>query len=131
MEYSEITVLFFDGNCNLCNRSVQFFLKSDSQQKLFFSPLTGELAGKFLSANARLSDTVVLLHKNKEHLRSSAIIRSLILLGFPWNISAVLLLIPGFIRDLFYRLVAKNRLRWFGRAHTCWIMQEKWKSRFV
>lgn len=134
MLHSELagkTIIFFDGTCNLCNRSVQFVLKRDRKLIFFYATLNGELAAKLLSREALTSNTVVLLHQGKERLRSSAIIKILSLLGLPWSLSSVFLIIPGFIRDLFYKIVAKYRLQWFGRSDNCWIMQEQWKSRFV
>lgn len=42
-------------------------------------------------------------------------------LGRPWNLLGVLRLVPRFLRDPLYRLVARNRYRIFGRHETCWV----------
>jgi predicted DCC family thiol-disulfide oxidoreductase YuxK len=130
-DLSRHTIIFFDGHCNLCNKSVQFLLRHDRREVLLFSPLQGNTSKKVLSTAAQNSDTVVLWHNGREWLRSSAVIRTLMLLGFPWNLTAIFLPLPAPLRNLLYRFVARYRLKWFGRSDTCWIMQEKWKSRFV
>lgn len=130
-DLSSHTIIFFDGQCNLCNKSVQFLLRHDRREVLLFSPLQGNTSKKILSAAAQNSDTVVLWHNGREWLRSSAVIRTLMLLGFPWSLTAIFLTLPAPLRNMLYRFVARYRLKWFGRSDTCWIMQEKWKSRFV
>lgn len=110
---------------------MQFVLKHDRKKKFLFSTLQGELAEKILSEKARHSNTVILLHKGKEWLRSSAAIKIAMLLGLPLSLFGLCLIVPSFLRDIIYMIVAKNRLKWFGGTDVCWIMQEQWKSRFV
>ena len=43
------SILFFDGNCGLCNRSVKFVLRKEKNQELIFSPLQSEFAKKTLA----------------------------------------------------------------------------------
>ncbi len=49
-----------------------------------------------------------------------------------WRLAGrVLRLVPGSLRDLGYRLVARNRYRMFGRYDTCPIPTEGTRSRFL
>ena len=42
-------------------------------------------------------------------------------LGWPWKAASILRLVPAALRDPVYRLVARNRYRWFGKRETCWV----------
>ncbi|MEL7218910.1 MAG: DCC1-like thiol-disulfide oxidoreductase family protein, partial [Pseudomonadota bacterium] len=42
-------------------------------------------------------------------------------LGWPWRFGAVFRLIPRFMRDPLYLLVARNRYKWFGKREECWV----------
>ncbi len=42
-------------------------------------------------------------------------------LGWPWKALSVIRLVPRFIRDPLYRLIARNRYRIFGRREACWL----------
>ncbi|MGW8314208.1 MAG: thiol-disulfide oxidoreductase DCC family protein [Bacteroidales bacterium] len=66
-------------------------------------------------------DTVLLWREGKLYSRSTAVIRIAIKLRFPWPVLGIFLLVPGFIRDPLYNLVARNRVRWFGRRHSCYL----------
>ena len=41
-------------------------------------------------------------------------------LGWPWRALAIFYLVPRFLRDPIYRLIARNRYRLFGRRTSCW-----------
>src|SRR5260370_41408003 len=51
--------------------------------------------------------------------RSSAVLRMLSLLGFPFSLTAVFRLIPAGLRDAVYDFIARSSIRWFGRMHAC------------
>ena len=58
----EKPVLFFDGVCGLCNRSVDFAMSRDPEGRLLYSPLQGETATELLSEQDRENiDTVIFL----------------------------------------------------------------------
>jgi predicted DCC family thiol-disulfide oxidoreductase YuxK len=66
-------------------------------------------------------DSLILLYKNSIHSESSAALLILRILGLPWSILYGLIIVPRFIRDAAYRLIAKNRYRWFGKREACWL----------
>ena len=116
-------ILFFDGVCGLCNRSVDFAMSRDSEGKLLYSPLQGETARELLTEQDRENiDTVVFRSADGSgvYRRSAAAVRVLWLLGFPWNLCGWLLwVIPLPIRNVGYRLVSWSRYRLFGKHETC------------
>ena len=116
----ERPVVFFDGECGLCNGFVNFAMARDPRGRLTFAPLQGETAKDRLPASDRGLDTVVFLDDGGTRERSTAVIAALRRLGGVWPaVAAVLAVIPRPVRDLGYRVVAANRFRVFGRRDTC------------
>ncbi|QDT57159.1 hypothetical protein Pan44_52260 [Caulifigura coniformis] len=114
-------ILFFDGLCGLCNSSVDFVMKRDTRDVFRYAPLQGETAAEHLSAKDREDlDSVVLQTPDGLYRHTSAVVRILWKLPGVWPFLGTLLwLIPRPIRNVGYRLVAKNRYRFFGKKETC------------
>lgn len=127
------TILFFDGNCGLCNRSVKFVLRKEKKQELLFSPLQSEFAKRTL-ASFNLEgkmDSMVLLENGTIHLRSSAALRVTKYLKGLWPGMLAFLIVPPFIRNFVYDYIAKNRITWFGATDYCEMMTPELKKRFL
>ena len=62
---------------------------------------------------------------------SDAILRVLTGLGGAWRVVHVLRLIPAALRDPMYRLIARNRYRWFGRREACLVPDAAARDRFL
>ncbi len=80
---------------------------------------------------ARGPDSFVYLEKGKRYEQSSAVLLALSRLGGPWRLTAVLFIIPRPLRDLVYRIVARNRYRWFGRRDECRLPTSEERERFL
>ena len=76
-------------------------------------------------------NSIVLVHNEKTYTKSTAIIKSLILLGGGYKAASILLVIPKFIRNGIYTVIAKNRYKWFGKLDTCPILPRDWVKRLV
>ena len=62
----------------------------------------------------------------KSFTKSSAILRIFSALGGHWKVLAGMgFLIPRFLRDTVYDVVAKNRYKWFGKADMCGLPDEE------
>ncbi|MBC7885799.1 MAG: DUF393 domain-containing protein [Saprospiraceae bacterium] len=127
-------VLFYDGSCRLCNWSVQFILKRDSKRIFRFCSLQSE-SGKTVSVppeTSQMPDSIILLYKNNYYLYSDAVIRILIMLGswYTW-LAYIINIFPKTFRNYFYRLIAKNRYRLFGRYNTCLIPSSQFQNQFI
>jgi len=127
------TILFFDGLCGLCSRSVKFVLKKEKNEKLLFSPLQSEFAKKKLKelGASENIETMVLIENDKIYFRSSAALRTAKYLKGLWPLMMVFLIVPKFIRDRVYDYIAKNRITWFGSAEYCEMMTPELKNRFI
>ena len=126
-------VLFFDGVCGLCSRSIDFVLKHDTDEKFQFAPLQGTTAQTLLaSADIEDLNTMVLWIAGRTYRKSAAAVRVLWQLGPGWQMLGTLLwLIPLPLRNLGYSLVAKNRYRLFGKSETCRMPTPHERLRFL
>ena len=129
----------FDGDCNLCNASVNFVLDRDRRRVFLFGTLQSEAGAALLDiydANRMDLSSVVLLKpgesgQQKVLFESDAILEIARELPSPWPLLAVFRFVPKFIRDPVYRWVARNRYRWFGKRDTCRIPTPETQSRFI
>lgn len=107
-------ILFYDGDCGICTRSVRFLLKRDRQRRLHFAPLQGTTAQSLLPEGLRqeLSTAVYRRKEGEVYLRSDAVLNALIDTGSAWRVIArVLLWFPKGFRDPAYNWIARNRER--------------------
>lgn len=127
-------IIFFDGVCNLCTRSVQFILQHDPKGLYSFaslqSPIAAEILGKY-KLNPTDLKSFILLEGEKIHTRSTAALRVASQLNGLWSWLYAFIIIPQPLRDLVYGLVAANRYRWFGKKESCWLPREEWAPRFL
>jgi predicted DCC family thiol-disulfide oxidoreductase YuxK len=126
-------VLFFDSECGLCNRSTRWLIRRDRRRVLRFAPLQGEVAADTLGD---LPDdyrdwSIVLCDDDGVHLESDAALRAVVALGGLWRLARGLLWVPRMIRNGVYRLVARNRIRWFGRVESCELLSTEERSRLL
>lgn len=127
-------ILLFDGVCNLCNGSVQFILKRDPQARFRFASLQSEVGRSLMSEHGLDPDalsSVVVVEDGRVWQESSAALRITRHLPGLWKLLRVFLVIPRPLRDAVYRLIARNRYRWFGKSETCWLPTPDLKARFL
>lgn len=115
-------IVLFDGICNLCNGAVKFIMKHDRQKIFSFAPLQSE-KGKALMRKYGLpedkSDTIIYLRDDEHYELSTAVLKILKDLGGIWKPFYAFIIIPPFIRDFFYRMIARIRYRVFGKTDQC------------
>jgi predicted DCC family thiol-disulfide oxidoreductase YuxK len=126
-------VVLFDGVCKLCNGSVNFVIRRDRKRRLKFASLQSEYGRTVLKKHAmelNSMDSMMLLEGERLTVKSTAIIRISKYLGGAWPLCMIALVIPRFIRDFIYDIIAKNRYRWFGKYDTCRLPDPKHEDRF-
>ena len=127
-------IIFFDGYCNLCNGFVNFIIRLDKKNKIFFAPLNGKKAEQILSKkeiNSVLPDSVIFYYNNITSFKSKAVIDIFISLGGFYKLFVILKVIPSFILNFFYDKIAKNRYSWFGKGESCIVPDKKVISKFL
>jgi len=75
--------------------------------------------------------SLLLVEGGGAYTDSEAIIRVLAAFSGPWRLAEGLRLVPAFVRDPLYRLVARNRYRWFGRRDACVVPSPDVAGRFL
>jgi len=134
---AEPELVFYDGECGLCHRTVRFALAEDPAGTCFrFAPLQGPTFAESVTAaeRARLPDSVLVRTREGRLLeRSSAIARMLSSLGGLWRVAGALLtLVPGPLRDLGYDAVARVRKRLFAEPKgLCPVLPAELGGRFL
>jgi len=83
------------------------------------------------SATSTLDRTILLLEDGEVHSRSTAALRALRHLKGPARWLYPLILLPKFLRDPVYDVVARNRIRWFGRLESCLVPTPQTRDRFI
>ncbi|MDC0106512.1 DCC1-like thiol-disulfide oxidoreductase family protein [bacterium] len=128
------TSVFFDGVCNLCNRSVNFLISKDKKEVLKFASLQSEYAQNTIPKellNRENLDTIIVYSDGQFYDRSNAVLKLCKILGGGFYVFLIGYLIPRFIRDGLYRFIANNRYRWFGKKLQCRIPTVDLKDRFL
>ncbi|MFZ4567968.1 MAG: thiol-disulfide oxidoreductase DCC family protein [Bacteroidota bacterium] len=125
-------IIFFDSTCILCNSSVQFILRHEHSSLSHFAPLHGIIFSELYTSSITEIPDSILVYKNGVFLsKTEAIIAIMIAMGFYWKYLASLLwLIPPFLRNAIYDLIAANRIQWFGRQESCLLPNKENSHRF-
>ncbi len=131
---SQRPILYFDGVCNLCDRFVQFVIRHDKRKRFLFASLQSQAGLEALAQNTvdgKAPDSVILWYKGRFHTRSAAALHTLRLLGGIRSLAFACMIIPRFLRDPVYDMVARNRYRWFGRKAECMVPTPELAARFL
>ena len=127
-------VILFDGICNLCSGAVQFIIKRDPKKHFRFASLQskfGEEVMKHFGLPVNQFNSFILLENGKIYTRSTAALKVAKKLKGAWSLAYGFIIIPYFIRDAVYNLIARNRYKWFGKKEECWIPTSELKSLFL
>ena len=128
-------LVFYDGQCGLCDHVVQFLIKHDKDRIFVFAPLQGSTAKVVLKDHPSFleqMDTLVLIEnygtdQQQIYVLGKGTFRILWLLGGFWKVIGWLSFLPSQIYDWGYRLVARNR-GYFFRDKSCIVPD---KDRFL
>jgi len=127
-------IILFDGECTLCSRSVRFLIRHNKYGNLSFASLQSK-AGQLIIESAGYpvfeNTTLFLIENNHIFSYSAAMLKVTAHLEFPWRLLRIFKIIPGFLRDPFYSLIARNRYKWFGKEKLCLTGEVKYSQRFV
>ncbi|MBA3252984.1 MAG: thiol-disulfide oxidoreductase DCC family protein [Burkholderiaceae bacterium] len=127
-------VVIFDGVCKLCARSVRFILDHEADHTLRFTPLqspAGMRLMRELGLDPEDARTFVLIADGKAYVKSDAAIQLSRYFRRAWMPLGLIKIIPRWIRDRVYDVVARNRYRWFGRLDSCMVPTPELRTRFI
>lgn len=127
-------LVVFDGECVLCNATVAVLLKYDKSKRLYFTKLKSETLASvtvFPDSSNSTTNSVILISDGRIYTESSAILGIAGILGGIFKLALAAYIVPGFFRNMLYRLVARNRYKWFGRRTQCFVPPEAERQRFL
>jgi predicted DCC family thiol-disulfide oxidoreductase YuxK len=132
--HEEKKIVLFDGVCNLCSSSVLFILRRDKRNRFLFGSLQGKAGQEYIKKFNLPPDaynSFMLVEGEKLYTRSTGALHMMKYLGGGWQLLYIFMIIPKFIRDGIYNVIAKNRYKWFGKKEECWLPTPELKEKFV
>jgi predicted DCC family thiol-disulfide oxidoreductase YuxK len=127
-------IVLFDGVCNFCNSSVNFIIDHDKHNRFKFAALQTE-AGQELLKKHNLPtedfDSFILVDGDRYYKKSSASLHTVKEFPGLWKLLYAFIIVPPFIRDIFYNIIAKNRYKWFGKRDECRMPTKELREKFL
>jgi len=124
-------IIVFDGVCILCNKFFRWVLKNDRINIFSFTNIQSNFYLKNKKINKSI-DSILVITKSEEILyESDAVnfilkkINKLLLIRF------LIIITPKFISNFFYRIIAKNRYKIFGKKDSCYVPTEEELKKFI
>jgi predicted DCC family thiol-disulfide oxidoreductase YuxK len=123
-------IVLFDGDCGLCQRSVQFILDHEADHELHFAPLASPTGQRLLAAHqVTARETMVVITDDGVSVRSAGALEIARHLRRPWRWLRCCRWVPRGLRDLAYRGVARSR--WLWPKASCRIPDATTRARFL
>lgn len=127
-------VCVMDARCALCTRGAKWIARNDRREEFKIVPLQSEL-GKALMNHYAIDPadptSWLYLEDGRAYASLNALIRVGHRLGRVWNVLFILRVFPRGLRDTLYRVVARNRYRWFGTADLCTLPDPELQKRLM
>ena len=133
-ERVEHDVIVFDAHCVFCSANAQFVITHDKARRFRLAAMQDE-SGRALFREAGIDpetpDSLVVKTGSKLLRDSDAVLHIYRHLGWPWRFAGLVSAIPKAVRDPFYRLIARNRYKLFGRRAECWVPRPEDRERLL
>ena len=132
-------LVLYDGVCAMCNGLVTFLLARDRNDRFRFLALQSELGREVVRARGGDPDEVSTLYVltapgrpgERVLVRGRAGIRAMTAAGGPWVLLHALRVLPSFLLDAGYRLIARHRYRIAGRLDACPVPPAEHRHKFL
>lgn len=127
------SIILFDGDCNFCSGSAQFIIRYDKKGIFKFASLQSDFGIQMLDKFSLPNNiqTIVLIENEEALLKSTAALKIAQKLTYPLKATCALIIIPTFIRDFVYDIIAKNRHHFMKNKPVCELKNTKHSSRFI
>lgn len=126
-------IVFFDGDCGVCNFWVQWILERDKKDQFMFASLQSDFGQKFLSERGLETNVfnTMYLWKPQQYyyIKSRAVLQIANLLGGIYKLSGVGKLIPKFLSDSVYDIISRNRMKLANQK--CYLPTPHQRKKFI
>mmetsp|Transcript_25159 Transcript_25159/g.82544 ORF Transcript_25159/g.82544 Transcript_25159/m.82544 type:complete len:148 (+) Transcript_25159:61-504(+) len=119
-------VVLVDGDCALCSGFAQFVSARDGKGAVYFETQQSDDGQKLLKHFKMPMDLTTIVtveakagQKPQAFTKSTAVLRTMLFLDWPWPLLAIFMIIPALIRDFCYGRVAAIRYKLFGVNNAC------------
>jgi predicted DCC family thiol-disulfide oxidoreductase YuxK len=121
---STTQIIVFDGMCNLCSGGARLLQRPKGSPRFALVPMQ-TVEGRAILAEHGLDPddpaTFLVLDGGRRYTEADAWIHvAATLRGFAWLTNAARMA-PRPWRNALYRVIARNRYRWFGRRSKCYL----------
>jgi predicted DCC family thiol-disulfide oxidoreductase YuxK len=116
--------MVFDGYCNVCTGWTRFMLRHPISPPFTLVAMQSEAGRKLLTAQGidpEDPSTFLVFDQGRVLRESDGALHVMASLGGVWRMAYALRAIPKRWRDALYRLLARNRYRWFGKRTVCYL----------
>ena len=125
-QFPKYPILFFDGECALCNRAAQLLIEATANSRLHFGSLQGNIALKLLGNLSQTTNSLVYWDCAEISFEKTAIVKTLshsTLAGWK-TIGKIIGFLPTSLVNKIYQWVARNRFNLFGKTE-CWVTSDR------
>jgi predicted DCC family thiol-disulfide oxidoreductase YuxK len=126
-------IVFFDGDCGVCNFWVQWILERDKKDQFMFASLQSDFGQKFLSERGletKVFNTMYLWKpKHYYYIKSRAILQIASLLGGIYKLAGIGKIIPKFLSDGVYDIISRNRMKLANQK--CYLPTPHQRAKFI
>ena len=123
-------IIVFDGLCVMCNSFFKWVLKNDKDDKYLFANIQSNFYKKNMDINKSI-DSIILIKESSVFYESEAIKYILKDLDKFFLLQLVLNVTPKFISNFFYKIIANNRYKIFGKKDKCELPNKNLLSKFL
>ena len=122
----------FDGACVLCSGGAAWVMRQDRRDRVNFAPAAGAL-GQALYRHYGIdaNETYLLVAQGRAFTATRGYLELCAILGGRLLLLRAAIILPERWCDRLYRIVARNRYRWFGRAEHCALLTPEQRARLL
>lgn len=128
------TVVLFDGVCNFCNATINFLIEHDPTDRFRFAAQQSDIGQQVMREHGLtdlMLNTIIVFDNGKVLTESGGALRLARYMPFPWRMLSWFMIVPSFLRNWGYRLIAKNRYKMFGQADACRMPTPEIRAKFL
>lgn len=123
-------IIFYDGDCGFCNKTIQFILKNEKTKDFVFVSQQSKAAINFLKEKQNDLSTIIVFYNQNFYYRGEAFAIITKNLKSPYHIlSYIIQYIPTPIINFIYDSIAKIRRK--IKINSCIILSNDEKKRFL
>ncbi len=124
-------IIIYDGVCKMCNVFFRWVHKNDKKDIFMFTNFQSDYTTNKMDI-LKDSDSIAVILADGSVLRKINAIKHILNQTKKLTIlNLILKIVPNFISDFFYDVIAKTRYTVFGKYNNCPILDKKYKSKFL